>query len=369
MAYRPDDLILCNTNNGTERLNEDRKYDELDDYKNCSLSELLSVFIDSFIPKHYNKYVELNVRYGDGCKKYSPGIPYFLWNRPKQIFDILLDKMQRATDDISITKIDNFTFPATSFEEGTRVRKNYRTFLSTKNKFCTCNCYNFKQWRMLCKHFFAVFQSGLAKFDDLTKLFKDHPYMVLDTQLLLGKHNILSEKCNTHVDLSNDHNTGSEKIDHLEKGESSESSIESSYCELPLKRSAIKIKETNTRGHLKQLIDLTCTTSDLKVIEELESHVKKLFQYFTQKITQGEINDFPQSNAGHLKPPAKKKKHPYSGCVGQTADMMLQFHREKLELPLEEESNIILESVIEEDNLQLYNFKSHRNFSSPRCQR
>ena len=47
----------------------------------------------------------------------------------------------------------------------------------------------------------------------------------------------------------------------------------------------------------------------------------------------------------------KKKKHPYSGRVGQTADMMLQFYRAKLELPLEEESNITLESVIEEDNL------------------
>ena len=31
--------------------------------------------------------------------------------------------------------------------------------------------------------------------------------------------------------------------------------------------------------------------------------------------------------------------------------MMLQFYRAKLELPLEEESNIILEYVIEEDNL------------------
>ena len=47
----------------------------------------------------------------------------------------------------------------------------------------------------------------------------------------------------------------------------------------------------------------------------------------------------------------KKKKHSYSGPVGQTADMMLQFYREKLELALEEESSIILESVIEEDNL------------------
>ena len=77
--YRPDDLILCNTNNGTERLNEDLKYDELDGYKNCSLSELLSVLIDSFIPKHYNKYVELNARYGDGCKKCSPGIFFHIF--------------------------------------------------------------------------------------------------------------------------------------------------------------------------------------------------------------------------------------------------------------------------------------------------
>ena len=199
MAYRPDDLILCNTNNGTERLNEDRKYDELDDYKNCSLSELLSVFIDSFIPKHYNKYVELNVRYDDGCKKYSPGIPYFLWNGPKQIFDILLDKMQRVTDDISITKIDNLIFQRPALKKGQGLARITEHFSVQKINFCACNCCNFKQCRMLCKHFFAVFQSELAKFDDLTKHFKDHPYMVLDTQLLLGKHNILSEKRNTHV--------------------------------------------------------------------------------------------------------------------------------------------------------------------------
>ena len=105
--------------------------------------------------------------------------------------------------------------------------------------------------------------------------------MVLDTQLLLWKHNILSEKCNTHADFSNGDNTGSEKIDDLDKGERSESSIESAYCELPLKISAINIKKINARGHLKQLIDLTYTTSDLKVIEALESRVKKLLRDFT----------------------------------------------------------------------------------------
>ena len=185
--------------------------------------------------------------------------------------------------------------------------------------------------------------------------------MVSNTQQLLGKHNILSEKRNTLVYFSNDDNTSSEKIDDLDEGESSDSSIESSYCELSLKRSAVNIKKINIRGHLKQLIDLAYTKSDLKVIEELESRVKKLLQDFTQKTTQGEMNELPQSNAGHQKskrknqhqglPPAKKPEHPYSGSVGQTADVMLQFYRAKLELPREEESSIILKSVIEEDNL------------------
>ena len=66
LAYRPDDLILCNTNNGTERLNEDLNYDELKGLKQSFLSEVLVILVNSSTPKHYKKYVEFNVRYG--CK-------------------------------------------------------------------------------------------------------------------------------------------------------------------------------------------------------------------------------------------------------------------------------------------------------------
>ena len=64
---RPDDV---QHNNGTERLNEDLKYDELVGYKNCTLSELLHVLIENFIPKDYEKYIELNVKYTSGFRKY-----------------------------------------------------------------------------------------------------------------------------------------------------------------------------------------------------------------------------------------------------------------------------------------------------------
>ena len=89
--------------------------------------------------------------------------------------------MYRATDDISITKLDNATFTANSVEEGTGLRRDYTTFLGANKKFCSCTVNNFKQYRMLCKHFFVIFKSGKAKFDDLTIFFLNHPYMILAT--------------------------------------------------------------------------------------------------------------------------------------------------------------------------------------------
>ena len=63
--------MMVNTNNGNERLNVDLKYDELVEYKSCTLCDLLNVVIDKFIPKLYEKYIELNLRYTSCYKEYD----------------------------------------------------------------------------------------------------------------------------------------------------------------------------------------------------------------------------------------------------------------------------------------------------------
>ena len=83
-------MYHCNTNNGTERLNEDLKYEELEGATRSSLSELLTIIIEKFIPKLYMKYVELNVRCTSGYKSYQEGIPSYLHNRPKSLVKHLL---------------------------------------------------------------------------------------------------------------------------------------------------------------------------------------------------------------------------------------------------------------------------------------
>ena len=52
-----------------------------------------------------------------------------------------------------------------------------------------------------------------------------------------------------------------------------------------------------------------------------------------------------KSKERHDKP--KKKKHRFSGRVGETADMMRQFYKAKAKLPAEEQEEIKIESFIE----------------------
>ena len=49
--YRPIDLILTNTNNGTERLNKELKSNELENYRKCTRTEMLKEVIQEFLPK------------------------------------------------------------------------------------------------------------------------------------------------------------------------------------------------------------------------------------------------------------------------------------------------------------------------------
>ena len=98
---------MVHTNNGTKRLiNEDLKYDELVEHKNCTLSDLLNVVIDRFIPKLYEKYIELNVRYTSCYKGYDRCIPFYMHDRPKWIVDDMIEKLAKIQAEVKYAQIN-----------------------------------------------------------------------------------------------------------------------------------------------------------------------------------------------------------------------------------------------------------------------
>ena len=185
LAFRPNDLMMCNTNNGTERLNRDLKHDDLIGFKNCTLSELISVLIETFLPKIFERYVEQNVRYTSGFKKYNVSIPSFLKNKPKVLVIDLLGKMDKVTSDMidSVKSwTDNaFTVKSSDFTSN----KSFIVDFGSDETFCSCSCPDYRRNRMLCKHFFAVIKSGMRTYEDITPLFRNSPFVCLDEDILL----------------------------------------------------------------------------------------------------------------------------------------------------------------------------------------
>ena len=182
--------MSCNTNNGTEKINGDLKHDELVGFKNCSLSQLLEIIISRFLPKLYRKYVSLNVKFSSGCKTYSTNIPSYLQNRPRSLVTFLLKRAQRVSTLMidSIKEQTDVSFEVCSDEPGINdTRLKYNVSFGDNETFRSCSCRDFRRTRLLCKHFFAIMESGRKQFSDLTKLFLNHPFTNLDRGLF--EHN------------------------------------------------------------------------------------------------------------------------------------------------------------------------------------
>ena len=104
-AYRPDDLFNCNTNNGTEGLNKLVKYKYLKQFKKNSLTNLLRVLIETFIPERLELYVELNTLYTPGSRKFDETIPKYMISRPGPLVKDMREKNDKKVTSFMVSSV------------------------------------------------------------------------------------------------------------------------------------------------------------------------------------------------------------------------------------------------------------------------
>ena len=144
LAYRPDDLIMCNTNNGTERINEELKYEDLNRRINLHIDKLLTTIIEEFLPRRLERYVEMNVQFFSGFKKYQKEIRFYLWNCPKTIVEDILNKMKQVSPAMIESVQPMPTVPETTFlvradsTHGTEMKTCCVNF-GTRENFLRCS--------------------------------------------------------------------------------------------------------------------------------------------------------------------------------------------------------------------------------------
>ena len=79
-----------------------------------------------------------------------------------------------------------------SLSAWTSEKETYRVDFGSNDRFCSCTYLSFRRKRVLCKHFFLVIENGYRSFTDVSQMYRNHPFIILDEDLFQGMNNCLN---------------------------------------------------------------------------------------------------------------------------------------------------------------------------------
>ena len=255
----------------------------------------------------------------------------------------------------SVEPINSTCYSAKSSDLTELKKKEYIVDFGNEQRYCSCTCPDFKNNRMICKHFFAVIEGNHRTFNDISQLFRDHVWINLDSKLFTS-----SSLTKTHLKSSNNTERQTnlslnQEKDLFEKCKEISNSPPKRVHNETLKthRNSVRSLQIDLRANLKELHDLTYIVKNEDVLKIARNEIANLTR--TGKVSlqkqQQSLLITRQSSKKRLKASHStkscsrkrarttkpqltifKKRHPYTHRVGQRAEMMRQFYRARIKL-------------------------------------
>jgi len=144
------------------------------------LSEVASIIVQSFLPDHRKRYVQLNLKQSGDCRAYDSTVPPYLHNRPRHTILHCLKRKEEG-EKLPRSNVTCIDAHAGKFRVKGSRETVYDVSFGSSVEMPSCSCPDFTKHHLPCKHFFAVFQ-----FDDswnwasLPTLYLSSPYMSID---------------------------------------------------------------------------------------------------------------------------------------------------------------------------------------------
>ena len=156
-AYRDSSYhAAVDTNNGTEAQNKLLKYSYLPKRKKLSLSSIIVLLVQEFLPDMHKKYLFENFKMTNNYRQYKDFVPNYLHDRPRSVIKHCLERKSNgqkyAKEDVSCIDNTNGTFQV----KGTGNTHSINFGKDSLEPSCTCK--DWLKWKIPCKHFFAIFK-------------------------------------------------------------------------------------------------------------------------------------------------------------------------------------------------------------------
>lgn len=165
------------TNNGTEAQNKALKYKYLP-RKAVSLSHVVSIIIEQFLPEQHRKYLFLNFQMDPTYRAYTTHVPSYLQGRPRNVIIHCLEREERARKTLSPEDIVDMDSENGIFSVRGKSGHIHTVDFGSKP---SCTCQDWARNNIPCKHFFLVFiNKGGWGWSSLPQGYLNGPYLCCD---------------------------------------------------------------------------------------------------------------------------------------------------------------------------------------------
>ena len=171
------------TNNGVEAMNKTLKYNYLPRGKSVTLSYLVTIIVEEFLPESFMKYQRENFAMTEMYRPYNDSIPDYLKGRPKKVVLHCLSRLQKVAKikKESVTMTDN----SGKFSIINPSGKKHEVQFVGDNSLPQCTCKDWIRWHIPCKHFLAIFTHYPTwGWNKLPKSYLDNEYLSTDSSVL-----------------------------------------------------------------------------------------------------------------------------------------------------------------------------------------
>ena len=180
------------TNNGVESMNKTLKYNYLPRGKNITLSQLVSILVEQFLPEMFRKYQKQNFAMSESYRSYNDCVPEYLRGRPKAIILHCLSRLRKAKkfrkeSVIQISDSGHFLVNSSS-------GKQHAVKITNSSGNPECSCKDWIRWHIPCKHMFTVFSYTQWAWSDLPSSYLHSEFLSADSEALNLAEN--DDNCN-----------------------------------------------------------------------------------------------------------------------------------------------------------------------------
>ena len=262
-VYRNKDAdLVINTNNSIERQNKCLKYDYISRYSDKSLTGLLILIRDFYLPDAYKKYIQSNLKLSSSYRKYNDNIPEWLQERPHNFIKHVLQRLHTAQSEY--TKEDVNILSKLKYQVKSFAGPIEHPWYIVNFADPSCECADWDKHHFPCKHMCALFQHHIVSWNDLATSYRESPFLKRDLTVD-GTNLVDDEDMPSQTIATNDHEVN---CDTREKG------LAHNTLPLPTRKKDTSLSlQKKVRNELKEINDITFDCDDANALKSTISQL------------------------------------------------------------------------------------------------